>query len=185
MSLTRTSLSLLRGGVLLAGLALAAVSGCGGIGPGDYVIYRVAFSDPEPTTGCFANGQIPPDTKDDSTTFRDTGTLILYAGKEDVVYLDTGKGTLEGKKSDNGYSFSGKSVDVSYSGPNDDTKLTETTTVKIDLTIDGKTVSGKIDSSTSVRCTGNNCPMDLPSDCTQKSDFVGTEVDDVELKHDV
>ena len=79
----RTSLSF-RGGRHAACVAtigcLAALSGCGGIGPGDYVYFRVAYSDQvTKTPGCFNDEEVPANEAEDRTDFRTSATFILFA----------------------------------------------------------------------------------------------------------
>lgn len=167
---------------LVTGVAATSV-GCGGIGPGDYIIYRVAQTSADQSSGCYG-GTVPPDEKYDSSTFRATGTFIIYAGAEDKFYLDDGKDTLEGTLDGDTYTFTGKKTDVNFSGANDSTKITDSETLTITVTVDGSTVTGQAVDKVSEKCSGTGCPAAPPS-CTVTIEFVGTEVDDVELKHDV
>src|SRR5215213_1033690 len=88
---------------LIAASAAAASTGCGGIGPGDYVIYRVAISAAKPGKDCDVSENI----KSDSSTFKGSDTFYLYAGVDDAYFLDIGDTTLEGAEEDEGYKFSG------------------------------------------------------------------------------
>jgi len=164
---------------LIAATAAAASAGCGGIGPGDYIMYRVAVSTSKPGKDCDVSENI----KSDSSTFKASNTFYLYAGAEDAYFLDTGEVTLEGAEEDDGYKFSGKTVDVEFLGGAQTDKVTQTTAVTIEMVVDGAAVSGKITSKASLTyaCTGP-CPTN--ESCTQTSTFVGTEVEDVDLEHD-
>jgi hypothetical protein len=181
---------LLRGtaiaGVIASVVAVVgtSVSGCGGIGPGDYVIYRVSYGELSRSSGCYPDKEVPADEKSDSTTYRTGTSFILYAGAEDAFYLDTGEKTLQGTKSSDTYAFAGKAVDVEYSNPNGTgAKTTVTVTATVDMTVDGEAVSGKVTTKTTQKCTGSDaCPDDFS--CTESVDFVGMEVEDVQLFHE-
>lgn len=178
--------SLLRG--LAAVCAVAGVgvfAGCGGVSPGEYVFYRVAGTEAVESAGCYGTPEVPPNHASDSSTIYGSGTFILYAGTDTNIYLDTGKDTLQGAETDSGYSFAGKSVNVEFT-PEDGSGIKETTTVAVTITlnVDGKTVTGSSVKKTSYKCSGNGCPDPKPT-CTETTNFIGTEVDDVDLKHDV
>jgi hypothetical protein len=166
-----------RGGALLGLSAVVPAIGCGGIGPGDYVIYRVAVGEAALSGDC-------DDNPDDSSTFRDSSTFILYAGPGEKFYLDAGQnGTLEGTASDDGFKFAGKSVEVEDVGA--DSEQRTTTEVSVSLTIDGAAVSGVISGKQTIKFTcadPQGCPDDFT--CTSTSKFVGSEIHDVKLEHD-
>jgi hypothetical protein len=149
------------------------------------VFYRVAATADVESAGCYGTPEIPPNEASDSSTLYGSGTFILYAGTDDNIYLDTGKLTLQGAETDTGYAFAGKSVDVQFT-PEDGSGFKETTTkaITITLNVDGKTVTGSAVTKTSYKCSGNGCPDPKPT-CTQTGNFIGTQVDDVDLKHDV
>jgi hypothetical protein len=74
----------------------AAGLGCGGLGPGDYVFYRVAFSQQQKKSpGCFGSRTAsPPNEKFDKTNFR-ASSLFHHLRRdggagEDKLYLDMG-----------------------------------------------------------------------------------------------
>lgn len=178
-------ISLLWGGAALAALAGTVLGGCGGVGPGDYVVYRVSFSELDEGSSCYPDSHVPADVKSDSTTLRSSGTYILYAGAEDKFYLDTGDSTLEGTKDSDKYSFEGKAVDVNYDTPDGQgNKRTSTVTTTIEMTEDGDVVTGTAKTKTSYKCSGQTCGNAIPS-CTESGEFVGTKVDSIKLKHDV
>jgi len=166
-------------------LTLGVLStGCG-IGPGDYIIYRVAITEQEQSTGCYGD-TIPPNVKSDSSTFRSSGTFIVYANAtaEDAYYLDTGDVTIEGVESDAGYTFSGKTIDIEYTVP-DGTgdKLTTTNTLTIEVVVDGASISGTAVDKTTYKCSGACTAPAIPS-CTVTTEFKGSEIDGVALEHD-
>jgi len=174
------------GGALLTALGSLSL-GCGGIAPGDYIIYRVAFAEESKSTGCYYPfDAVQPDDKSDSTTFLGKSQFILYAGLEDVYYLDVGGDVvLEGTGDGDTFQFSGKTVDVNYAVP-DGTgdKTTATFTTTIDMAIDGASVSGTAVTKDSFSCKGSTCGDARPT-CTETSEFVGTEVEDVQLEHGI
>lgn len=90
------------------GLVTAAVAaGCGGVGAGDYVVYRVAFTEPVSTGDC-----APTVDDGDSSNLRDSGTFVIYgAGDADELFLDLGTVVLPGAATDEGYDFAGQTVD--------------------------------------------------------------------------
>ena len=193
LSLRRTNRGprALSAGAVMGGMAVASVMliGCGGIGPGDYVIYRVAFSEQRQSAGCYPNGQIPPNVLEDSSTFRAADTIIIYGGMDEKFYLDAGGGqTLAGVATDDGFSFDGSDVDVTYQGLNDEVKTTERLYTSIDVTLDGALIDGAVQMTHTLVCVapGTGCGAPPPDfTCETSFDFVGTEVEDVQLKHDV
>lgn len=176
-------MSLLLGGVLL----LAGASGCSDqIEPGDYVVYRIASAQQEFSSSC----NLTANEISDSSTVHVSGTVILFAGQEGEFYLDTGEVTLPGEftgESDAGmdYEFDGKTVDVEWSNPEGTgTKLVSTVKHEVDLTIDDELLSGETRIKYSYQCSGEGCANTLPK-CTVTTEFVGTEVEDVDLEHNV
>jgi hypothetical protein len=174
--------------VKLAGACALALGslGCGGIGPGDYVVYRIALQEPVRSDGCYANGQIPVNEQEDTSNQFVAGTWILYVGADDKAYLDLGSTTLQGDESGGTYTFAGQRTDVQYyDDGNGNIERTETRTVATDVTlnVDGKVVDGAMSSTENFQCSGNNCPE--PVNCTTVTNFVGGEVKDVKLEHEV
>ncbi|MRG92287.1 hypothetical protein [Polyangium spumosum] len=165
--------------------ALAGLTGCG-VEPGDTWIYRVSFGETDASSGCYYPETDPPANQaSDSSSLRGTGTWILYASIEDKLYLDTGSVTLEGLEEGDGYTFTGKDTDVDYDMP-DGTGSKRTTTVTSTITIitDGNAISGEAVQRTSYACSGSTCGDKIPT-CTRTSPFVGTYVEDVELKYEI
>lgn len=178
---SRTSLRwILRSAVITA---LGALSmGCGGgIDAGEYVIYRIAFEEGDQSGDCAIGN---PDTDFDSSSFRASSTLIMYAGLDDKYYLDAdGAPTLEGTYESDVYTFEGETTDIQFTGP-DGTgdKLTSVDSLDIEITIDGESVSGKSTSQQRNRCD-NTCLNYVPYSCTIESDFVGTQIEEITLEY--
>jgi hypothetical protein len=163
----------------------AALPACGGIDPGEYVVYRVASSSDDLSSSCDAGANID----DDSSSFRAAETMVLFAGEEGAFYLDVGGIALEGEmeSTDLGdeYTFTGATVDVEFSSPDGTgTKWTTTVRTTVHLVADGDMASGDTDEKTTVKCSGELCGDDEMS-CTVSTDFVGTRVEDVDLEHQV
>ena len=97
-----------------AALSMAAAGCTTGVEPGDYQLLRVAYAEIQADATCYADGEVPRDIKDDSTSFRTGGTLVLFRGPDETYYLDTEKAVMEGKREGDTYSFEGESVDVEY-----------------------------------------------------------------------
>jgi hypothetical protein len=183
----RNALSSVIGAVALVGVG-SMLGGCGGLGPGDYVIYKVAIEPGSKSSGCYFPADGPDlNTKSDSTNARSSATWILTAGPEDQFFLDIGSASLVGEATDDGYDFSLRDVDVQYDDPNDSTstKRTTTTSTSISMTIDGDAVSGSATSKTSFKCSGPNCGNQAIPSCTISNDFTGSDITDVELQHEV
>jgi hypothetical protein len=170
----------------------AAGLGCGGIGPGDYALYRVAFSEQvKMSSGCFGPGGIPADNKSDKTTFRESSLFIIYGATEeaeDKLYLDMGETTVEGYEEAGLFTFTGTSTDVDFTEINGSgDKHTTTKKLIVEMTIDGSSIVGSAEASEKETCSGSTCDLTQPApiSCTTTSTFVGTEIDGVELHHDI
>ena len=172
-------------GTVAVGTFVLSTSACGGFGPGDYRVYRIAFQQSQQSEVCFATGMIPPDQADDSSSLFTSGTFILYVGADEVPYLDTGNVTLAGTENGDDYTFSGASVDVSYQGDMQETRIEFRTEMNVTLTLDGDTIAGEVRQSTVQSCQGAACPDPPSSSCTQVTPFIGGLVEDVELQHEV
>lgn len=177
---------------LLFGLGLAALSStaCSDIEPGDYVVYRIASTSESLSDGCYYPNGESPNIEDDSSTMLASGTIILYAGVDETFYLDLGSATLDGvfdgaEDAGDMYVFEGQVVDVEWTSP-DGTgdRWTTTTSTDVEMAIDGALVTGESKAKTSYKCSGTNCG-DVPPSCTITTEFVGTEVEDVDLQHQV
>jgi hypothetical protein len=168
------------GGVLL--------TSCGGLSPGDYVVYRLSIESMSVTAGCFVDGEIPLNDKDDSSDIGVPATIVLYAGADDTYYLDMGSVTYSGTETKKGYSFSGDSVDVNVEsgGMMMGTKREEfITATRIEFGVDGASVTGTMTEKIDYRCTGDACPDVRQRTCNKQANFIGSEVEDVELEHTI
>jgi predicted GNAT family acetyltransferase len=177
-------------GALFGALALSIVGCKSSISPGDYKIYRVAIDKSgSKSSGCYPDGKVPAAEKASSDDAKTSSTWEIYAGSTDqeqyFLEMDGGKETFEGSKSDKTYTFETTKVVVAYANP-DGTgfKYTKTDRTTIDVTMDGKTITGSVTTTHSEKCSGDKCPT-VPATCSQTLEYTGTEVDDVELKHDV
>lgn len=185
------SLSSIINRIAALGLLGAAwlTTGCGGIGPGDYMIYRVAYSGAK--TVCVGD-EPNANEASDTNTFVTSSVLHLYAGADDKFFLEMGdiagiSGTsLAGSADGDVYTFSGKSFDVDFSDPSgqgDKSERTVTTNVK--MTVDGAAVSGTLGATSESKFTcadPTNCQPERS--CATTVQFSGSEVEDVELQHD-
>jgi len=154
---------------LAATLGLPLLAGACGLGPGDYVTYRVSGAVSSMSGDC--------DPGDDTTTIRSGSTVLIYfvEGADGAIpYLDTGSAVLEGVETDDGYTFSGQTVDVNDQG---NAEITQTTKVTTDVILDGASVSGTSTTTVSTSCSGE-CGFFDPFTCTVKTEFVGVEVDE-------
>lgn len=188
MSRATLSSMLRRAGALL--VLGAAGLGCGGIGPGDYVFFRIAFSDQvKRSTSCFGDTGVPADVKSDKTTFRGTGLFVLYGvttEEEDRLYLDNGEAVLEGFEEADLFTFQGSSTDINFTEINGGgDKHTTSDKIVVELTIDGTSMNGQVEATHKKTCSGATCDLTLavPENCVQTQTFVGSEVDDVQLEH--
>lgn len=170
----------------------AAGLGCGGIGPGDYVFFKIAFSEQEKkSSSCYGDTGVPANEKSDKSTFRASNLFLIYGAtedQEDKLYLDTGDRTIEGYEEAGLFTFTGSSTDVDFTeinGAGD--KHTKSDKVLIEMTMDGSSVVGTVEATHKESCSGSTCALTLPVSisCTTTATFVGTEVDDVELQHEI
>ncbi|EYF07743.1 hypothetical protein [Chondromyces apiculatus] len=98
----------------LIGALSTMTAACGGLGPGDYVGYRVATSEVKPGSDCFPGDEIPDSIKDDTTTFRNGSTFLLYVASDEEALLDTGAQVLAGTIDGDTFRFSGTNTNVEY-----------------------------------------------------------------------
>lgn len=145
--------------------------GCGGFGPGDYQIYRVAAPD------ATLSGDCAEDDEGDSNTIRNGSTIMLFfsGGEAEGVFLDLGNAVLEGAETDEGYTFDGSTVDNTDAGNN--TILTVRTDIKVDMTFDGDTVNLVTSSKIAQTCSGE-CTGFEPTTCNIAGTATGVEVDE-------
>lgn len=171
----------------LAALGFGTVSGgcSGAIGPGDYRLYKMEFIAPTKSTGCFFPDKGPDaNSGSDSDTTLATDVWVITADTAGFFYIDLGNHSLQGAVTDTGYAFTGTKVDVEFD--QDDpkkTKRTVTVVETINVTVDGKSISGDAIVDTSFACSGAGC-TNIPT-CTVDTKFSGTQVDDVQLQRDV
>jgi hypothetical protein len=172
---------------LLALAALSLLVGCDELGPGDYRVYRVAFEQVELEANCFDSGAVPVDAQDDSSSLFVSGTYVLFVGPNDGYYLDTGTEALKGTASGENFTFSGRSTTVVIEGdpmmPNATRTTTTQTEVKFNLS--GEVVEGDVREDVTFNCTGPDCQDPTDTACTRSAPFIGGEVADVELNHEV
>jgi hypothetical protein len=172
----------------LAIAALPLLWGCGGLNPGDYRVYRVAFEQVTLAPNCFDSGAVPVDQQDDSSSLFQSGTYVLFVGANDTYYLDTGSEALRGTDSGGeAFTFSGESKVVQIDGDPmmPDATRTNITTTTVQFNLDGEVVEGSVTEDVRFSCEGPMCPTPDNTECTRSAPFIGGEVADVELKHEV
>ncbi len=91
--------------------ALPALTACGGLGSGDYLVFRVGVSDQELSADCYDN-DVPESVAEDKSTFRAGATFVLYYVNDTEARLDSGSLVLEGDGDGETFSFDGSSTDV-------------------------------------------------------------------------
>lgn len=89
----------------------AAVTACGEMGSGDYLVFRVGVSEQELSADCYDN-DIPEAVAEDKSTFRAGATFVLYYVNDTDARLDLGGMVLEGDGNGETFSFDGSSTDV-------------------------------------------------------------------------
>lgn len=65
------------------------------------------------------------------------------------------------------------------------TTITSTDALKVDMALEGKLVNGKETEHKTTQCDGGACANFMAVDCTTETEFVGTQVDKVDLRHDL
>ena len=170
------------------GLLLSSATGCfeDSVAPGDYFVYRIASAEQNMSESC----DLSANEINDSTSLHAAGTLIVFAGQDGEYFLDMGSMTLPGElKGDSEageeYNFEGKSTDIEWTdAQGTGTKITTTVEHDFEMAVDGELVTGEYKIKTKVACTGEFCDG-VPYSCTATSEFVGTEVEDLDLQHNV
>ena len=170
-------MSLARLAMGLPALAVTLVVGCGGVGAGDYVAYRIASEEGSESGDCADDDP----SSEHSSNLRSGATAVIYNAPEedgeDALYLDLGGSVLPGGENDDGtYTFSGETKDVQSVDPAGTTKVTQTVTITVDITFDGDYAYGLSTAKTKQSCSGN-CTGFSDYNCTVKTDFVAVEVD--------
>jgi hypothetical protein len=147
-----------------------ALVGCGGFGPGDYQLYRVAAAESTLSDDCAL------EEDGDSNTIRDGSTVMIFfsGGEAEGVFLDIGGSVLEGAETEEGYTFDGSVVDNSDDG---DAVVTLRTDIKVNLTLDGDTVSLTTATKIVQTCSGE-CQGFTPSTCNVSGSAIGVAVDE-------
>lgn len=160
------------GGVIATACFSALAAACGGIGAGDYAIYRIASPEAALSGDCNNN-------PDHTSTLLGGGTFVIYAiggDGDDTFYLDAGGTVLKGAETDDGWAFDGKTTDVQDVGQN--TTITHTTTYAVTVTDEGDQISGTYKVTDEQSCTGNGCGNNDNATCTATATFTGVMVDD-------
>lgn len=137
-------------------------------------MFQIAAEFPELEADCY-DGTIPNDVASDEYTLQLGSTLIVFAGPNDTWFAETGGIALPGTRDGNRYGFDGEVVDVIEFG---NAIATYTQTITVDLTIDGKFVTGAYQSVTAYTCEGNDQACGDDSTCTVKAAFTGVRVGD-------
>ncbi len=117
--------------VTLAVLGLM-LSACSGLSPGDYVVYRLSVGAMSMSAGCFEDGEIPIDVKNDNSDVGAPLTVILHVGPDETYFLDMGETSYAGSAIEGGYRFTGQTIDVNLETGGDmmmDTKKEESEVV--------------------------------------------------------
>lgn len=162
----------------LAGVALT--TSCT-FGPGDYKVYSLAMSGEVLDPSCYPDAMIPDSTSMDTSTFLASGTYYLFAGPDDIFYLDNGAAVIEGTPSDTGYEFVGASTDVEYTN---DLRFQTDIRTTVSFNTSGKGVSGNVIVQTDTSCTGGDACSN-PTTCRATTNFVGAEVSDADIEHQI
>jgi hypothetical protein len=162
------------------------IGGCGNaLKPGDYRVYKMDFQNGTKSAGCFPVTGADPNSKFDTDSTLASATWVMTTDASGNYFLDLGGSTLQGKESDTGISFAARKVDVEFDMDDiTQTKRTATVDVKIDVTIDGKSIGGTGVTTSSFACSGTTCTTSIPT-CTVSQAFSGTEVDEVDLQYTV
>ncbi|MEM9696517.1 MAG: hypothetical protein AAGA56_28500 [Myxococcota bacterium] len=163
---------------LASGILTAAA--CGGMGEGDYEVYRVAFDQTAVNANCYAD-DVPLSMAEDRSDVLNAATMMFFIDAEGTPRLDTGSIILVGQdRGDDRYEFEGEILDVEYQGATADTAK-YTTLEKIEIVFDrdgGKTITGEVSNRVELDCSGSGCPPRYEGLCTKSTDFTGIRVDE-------
>lgn len=169
---------------------LVAATGCG-VSPGDYIVYRVNVGASTFSDACFGDDGPPDDIADDSNSYRDPQTWVVYFAAGDEIVLDAAGAALRGEETGDGFEFVADQIDVSYVGiDQQEARVNEQTTITVTMNTDGDAVAGDIVAVTKFECdflTAAPSPglcSEVP-DCTQTNMFSGVKLDDVRLEEGV
>ena len=155
-----------------------------GIEVGDYAVFVVAYSELEESESCYPDGR-PLNQVGDSSTFQSGGTFAIFAAAEDTYLLEMDGLVMRGTLTEETFNFNGTSVDVEFFGYDDDNRTSIEIATKVDITVDKLAMSGSSESQIDVECVGPDCGDPAATTCTQTSNFSGSLVEDVELKHEI
>lgn len=165
---------------LLASLAVAglasSLSACYAK-PGDYKIYKITFLPEVQQADCNVEIDIR-----DSTTFFGAATFAMFATDGDDFFIEYEGQVITGSRDGKEFAFEGVSVNVD--DPIDGTTVTVTNSLNVDLTLNGREITGTATGFASTVCSGN-CDGIPVGQCTTVRDFFGTEIKDVELEHPI
>lgn len=159
----------------IAGLA-SSLSACQPK-PGEYRIYKVTQLPSVPQADC----DIDIDLRD-STTFFGAATLAIFATEADDFFLEFGDSVVLGSRDGKEFKFEGISINVD--DPIDGTTVTTTSQLTINLTMNGRQISGDVTTFDSTVCSGN-CDGFDDVQCTVLGKFFGTELKDVDLERQI
>jgi len=140
----------------------------------DYQVFQIAAEFPELDADCY-DGTIPNDVAADEYTLQLGSTLIVFAGPNDTWFAETGGLALPGARDGKGYAFDGDVVDVIEFG---NATATYSQSLALELTIDGKFVSGTYKTVSEYTCEGPEQACGDDSTCTASTAFGGVRVDD-------
>lgn len=163
----------------------ASLAGCAA-DPGAQLL-RLTLWSVERDAGCwYPDTAPPPNQAEDTSDVGESVTAILYDLGDDAYVFDGFELALSGAATDDGYTFSGESVDVSWTSP-DGTgdRYTTTSSDRVDLVVDGPHVDGGFTAVTTYACDGAGCPTPAVPSCTQTGQFDGVILPDAAFTHEL
>ena len=146
-------------------------------------------------TGDTVDVESPPGTKTldaDKDGVPDSTDMMIDADKDGVddmndTLVDTDMDLQDEHVSPGGQS-NDDAVDVDNDGDDDrysetpsGIKFTTTSSVTIDVTVDGTAISGTVTNVAAKKCDGLACPKEYATSCTRTSAFTGVEVEQTEV----
>lgn len=75
----------------------------------------------------------------------------------------------------------GDGVDDRYTETPSGITFTSTTSVTVDIVVDGTAISGTVTSLRTKKCAGVNCPKDFDTSCSQTNIFSGVQIEQTEV----
>ena len=140
-------------------------------------------------TGDTTDVEYPPGTKildADKDGIDDTTDPAIDAdgdGVDDKVDqdVDTDTDGLDDRGGDPLVDKDGDGKDDRFNEIPSGIKLTTTTSLTIDIVIDGTAISGTSTGLRSTSCTGMNCPKDFATSCSRTSAFSGVQIEQTEV----